>query len=323
MGWRGTLRSIEAASRRASREAERHRKAEQKAMMIADAESAVTEWRAHLHSLVSLHIDPIERVDWHSLRDANEPKPPTRTQSSELAAQGKLNQFRPRFFDFLSGGSEKKRLNLVRAVEEARDADRVHYEAMVSAHSEAVSEWRADKELAIRLLDGDFDAEQEVVSELTSWSADGLIGTSLSFRFSRESLHAVAYVHGDDVVPTFRRKQLQSGKLSETKMPVSQRYELYQDYVCSVALKVAGDLFGVLPREDVHVTCAANMLDKSTGHMVDTPILSVQFVRPTFERLRLSAIDPSDSMANFNHEMNFKKTKGFEAIEPLKPLPDD
>lgn len=100
-------------------------------------------------------------------------------------------------------------------------------------------------------------------------------------------------------------------------MPVGQFNELYQDYVASVALKVAGDMFQILPLQEVYVTCEAEMLNSMTGHKESTPILSVQFVRRTFERLNLKSIDPSDSMSNFNHVMSFSKTKGFSAIRPL------
>jgi hypothetical protein len=65
------------------------------------------------------------------------------------------------------------------------------------------------------------------------------------------------------------------------------------------------------------------MLDASTGHQQLTPILSVQFVRETFGQLNLEHLDPSDSMKNFNHVMDFKKTKGFTRIEPLKPVERD
>ncbi|HAD25243.1 MAG TPA: hypothetical protein DCF61_05865, partial [Alphaproteobacteria bacterium] len=105
---------------------------------------------------------------------------------------------------------------------------------------------------------------------------------------------------------------------SETKMPAGQFNELYQDYVCSVALKIGGDLFQILPLEEVYVTCQTHMLNTKTGYKELTPILSVQFVRPTFLSLNLSQIDPSDSLGNFNHVINFKKTKGFAAITPLK-----
>lgn len=323
MGWRGTLRAMEAASRRANREAERRWKAEQKAMMVADAEDAVAEWREHLQDIVSLHVNPNDDVDWASLRELPEPMPPMRNSKQEDAALADLDQFRPRFFDFLSGGSEKRRLRLVDAVPDARTLDEAEFQKRLSQHQEDHSDWQADKELAVRLLAGDISAQKDVISEMDSWSDEGLIGTRLSFSISDNFLHAVAHVHGDDVVPTYRRKQLQSGKLSETKMPVGERHELYQDYVCSVALKVAGDLFSVLPRDEVFVTCTASMLDKATGHMADTPILSVQFVRPTFNNLRLSTIDPSDSMSNFNHVMEFKRTKGFGAIDPLKPISDE
>lgn len=100
-------------------------------------------------------------------------------------------------------------------------------------------------------------------------------------------------------------------------MPVGEFNELYQDYVASVALRVAGDLLNVLPLKEVYVTCVAQMLDSQTGHQELTPILSVQFVRETFLRLNLKHIDPSDSIQNFRHEMKFSRTKGFAPVAQL------
>jgi hypothetical protein len=322
MGWRGTLRSIEAANRRAAREAERRWKAEEKAMITADAHDAVTEWQDHLRDLVSLHVNPNDDIDWRMLRDAREPSPPMRRAKNEDAALSALDQFQPRFFDFLLGGSEKRRLALVDAVDKGRTLDEAEHKAGINLFNQEHADWQTDRDLATRLLSGDVSAERDVINTMTSWADEGLVGSRLEFRFSDGFFHAIAHVHADEVVPKHRRKQLQSGKLSETKMPVGERNELYQDYVCSVALKVAGDIFSVLPRDEVYVTCAATMLDRTTGHMTDTPILSVQFVRPTFINLRLAAIDPSDSMSNFNHSMKFARTRGFAAIEPLKPLTD-
>lgn len=320
MGWRGTLRAIEAASRRANREAERRWKAEQKAQTISNAEDAVAEWKDHLRNIVSLHVDPADDVNWQELRDRPEPQLPTRSSAGEEAALAQLNEFRPRFFDFLFGGSEKRRSKFADAVVEARVRDQADLQRRLAQHAQDHAEWLADKNLADRLLSGEVSAERDVINEMDSWKDDGLIGTRLSFSFSDDILHAVAHVHDADVVPKFRRKQLQSGRLSETKMPVAEANELYQDYVCSVALKVAGDLFSVLPRSEVFVTCCASMLDKTTGHLADAPILSVRFVRDTFARLKLSAIDPSDSMRNFVHEMSFKRTNGFAPIQPLQPI---
>ncbi|PZQ23905.1 MAG: hypothetical protein DI569_02755 [Sphingopyxis macrogoltabida] len=311
---------MEAASRRANREAERKWKAQQQAQIAANAEDAVADWRTHLRDIVSLHVNTIDYVDWHALKRQTAPPSPTRQSKNEGAAQDKLDLFRPRLFDFMSGGSQKRQQKLADAVGNARKLDEQEFLKSVEQHKQAHAEWETDKALATRMLAGDISAQRDVIGEMTSWKDEGLIGTSMSFSISENFLHAVAHVHDDDVVPTFRRKQLQSGRLSETKMPAGERYELYQDYVCSVALKVAGDLFSVLPRNEIFVTCCAKMLDKSIGHLSDVPILSVQIVRETFKTLRLSAIDPSDSMKNFNHIMSFKRTNGFSPIEPLKPI---
>ena len=180
-------------------------------------------------------------------------------------------------------------------------------------------DWENETGLAKRLLTGDILAAQEVLQELQELVDQDLIGDEIRFQITEEFIHAILSVHNDDIIPKVRKKLRASGTLSETKMPVGEFNELYQDYVASVALKVAGDLFHILPNDIVHVTCVVSMLNTKTGHMESTPILSTQFMRKTFKDLNLEAVDPSDSMNNFVHKMNFKRTKGFSAIEPLLP----
>lgn len=320
MGWRGAVRSMAAAARRAEREAERRQKHFAKQQMVDDAADAVAEWQDHIREIVSLHVDPTDDMDWQAVLYQPEPQDPSRTNIREDEAERILSAFRPRFWDFLIGGSEKRREGLERAVVQGRlDDDRAHQQA-VEDHRTEHAEWAADVALAKRLLSGDVAAQRDVIAEMQSLSTEGLIGTRVSFSISDDLFHAIAHVHGDEVVPKVRRRQLQSGRLSESKMPAGEANELYQDYVCSVALRVAGDLFGLLPRDEIYVTCVSNMLDRATGRLAEAPILSVRFVRETFRQLSLGRIDPSDSMRNFVHEMKFKRTSGFAPIAALKPI---
>src|ERR1044072_3611376 len=320
MGWRGAVRSMAAAARGAEREAERRRKYYAKQQMIEDAADAVAEWHDQMQEIVSLHVDPTDDVNWDGVLREPEPRAASPVTLRGAAAAGRLDAFRPRFWDFFWGGSERRREGLERAVIDARVEDEQAHRQATDAYRIRHGEWKADTELAGRLLSGDVSAQRDVIAEMQSLSGEGLIGTHLSFRISAAFLHAIAHVHGDEVVPKVRRKQLQSGRLSESKMPAGEANELYQDYVCSAALRVAGDLFGLLPRDEIYVTCVTDMLDRVTGHQAETPILSVRFVRETFRRLGLGRIDPSDSRRNFVHEMNFKRTLGFSPIVPLQPL---
>lgn len=171
--------------------------------------------------------------------------------------------------------------------------------------------------MAERLLSGNAEAIKEILTEMQDMIAKDRIGTHIEYKIQDGKIHAFPSVHTDKIIPDHRRKLRASGTLSETKMPKSQFNELYRDYVASVALKVAGDLFHVLHFEEVYVTSTTSMLNKKTGHKEETPILSVQFVLDTFKTLNLKHIDPSDSMENFNYNMKFLKTTGFKPIEPL------
>jgi len=320
MGWRGTVRAISAASRAAERDAWRRQKAAQNAQMVADSEDAVDDWARYIDKLVSVHTDLAHAIDWQAMAVRRQPKEPHLANSHQRSAEVALATFKSRFFDVFRGGTVKRRAALEAGLANALVRDQTDHKNALMAYRDALQDWDNDKALAPRLIAGEAGAIKEVIEEMQSLSDQDLIGSAVSFLINDGFLHAKPEVHSDEIVPNFRRQQLASGKLSETKMPVGQFNELYQDYVSSVALKIAGDLFNIVPLDEIYVTCLTQMLNPQTGHQEMTPILSVQFVRQTFKSLNLASLDPSDSMANFNHVMSFKKTKGFAQVEPLKPI---
>lgn len=317
MGWKGTMRSMSAAMKAAERESQRRHKQLVKEQMIEEAADAVNNWQNYIHELISIHSNTTDDIDWREIANSKAPDKPEHSKHWETKANYKLQSFKPKFWDFLLGGSEKRLEKIKTEHLEAVKKDKNIFEENLKQYNIDVEDWQSDVSLAKRLLSGDLKAKMEVIAELKSISSEDLIGTSVQYKMIDNWLHIIPKVHADDVIPNFRRKQLQSGKLSETKMPVGEFNELYQDYVCSVALRVAGDVFGILPIEEVMVTCTTNMLNTSTGFQEDSPILSVHFIRETYNRLNLNLIDPSDSLSNFNHTMSFKRTKGFVPIEPL------
>lgn len=321
MGWRGALRSMAAAARAAEREAQRKNKQQQTAAMFVASAQAVDEWETHVDRLVSIHTNLAAPIDWHAIADRPRPTEPVRDRSNEDRAKAKLADFRPKLLDFFRGGSQNLRDRLVAEVEEAAAADEESHRNDLDAHARAIAEWEEDSDLATLLLRGEASAIRKVVAEMRSLTETALVGTEIEFSIRDRFVHARPKVHGDDIVPKMRRRQLASGRLSETPMPVRQFHELYQDYVASAAFKTGGDLLQVLPLSEVYVTCVADLLNSQTGHLEATPILSVQLVRDTFSKLDLSRIDPSDALRNFRHAMAFSSTKGLSAVEPLIPLP--
>lgn len=320
MGWKGIIRSANASLRAANREAERAHKLRVKQENMADAAEAVEDWQEYLNKLVSLHINLATPIDWKSLASKSAPKKPTHLKKYQNAAQKALDDFKPSILDKLWGGSEKRFAKLQDGIPVAIAKDTEVHRRALSNYSKEQCKFETDTSLAKRLVAGEVDAIKEVISNMHTFSSANGLGTSVDFTIKENFLHAKAQLFDTSVVPNFRRKQLASGKLSETKMPISESNELYQDYIASAAFRIAGDMLNILPLEEIYVTCLAEMLDSSTGYQVQTPILSVQFVRSTFKKLNLGMIDPSDALNNFNHTMQFNRTKGFSGIEPLQSL---
>ncbi|WP_162757781.1 hypothetical protein [Rhizobium cremeum] len=318
MGWRGIVRSAIAASRAAEREAHRRQKQALRQEMSDASANAVSEWEDYLDKLGSLHHVSGTQINWWAILNSPEPTSPVRStvRSDELSRQ--VERFKPSAFHFFRGGSRWLKARLDGQVTRALADEERLYRKELADHEKRRSEWADDVEMARKVVDGEPQAIKSALAEFQALSESNLVGLAVEFAISREFIHAVVDVHTSDIVPKFRRKQLASGRLSETKMPIAEFNERYQDYVASVAFKVAGDVFSLLPGSEVYVTCRTQMVDSSTGHLEETPVLSVRFIRETWERLNLTSLDPSDALANFSHAMNFKRTKGFERITPLQ-----
>jgi len=327
MGWKGTVRSVQAAirqserdARRRQRELERQRREYEKLAALQRAQLEVEEYENYVDRLQTLHLEGVSKVEWELFLSAQEPQPPNRTDSMERAALAELESYRPSLLDKLRRREEKKRAALTEAERKAPAEDDLAYERAVREFEEQHDDWADSRQFAQRVLNLEPEALLSAIKELDPFSEASELGSSLGFELEHDSpIHAVLHVHGEDVLPKKAKSLLKTGRLSEKALPKGQYYELYQDHVCSAVLRVARDLFSILPLGAVVVTAKDTLLNTGTGHLEEQAILSVAVPRTTLEQLNLELIDPSDSMANFVHRMDFKKTKGFQPVEPLDP----
>ncbi len=93
------------------------------------------------------------------------------------------------------------------------------------------------------------------------------------------------------------------------------RSKLYQDHICSASMRIAREVFAYLPIDYARINAVSKIVNTKTGHLEEQPILSVLYLPKTIESLNLDTIDPSDSMQNFVHTMNFNKIRGFSVVE--------
>lgn len=325
MGWKGTLRSVGAAIRAAERDAkrrqrelERQQKQYEKMQQLEQASYEVEVYQNHLEVIQSLHKEISQDVDWLSLANSSPPSEPKNTNDKERMAIEKERNYKPSFLDKLLNRIEKKRNKLKEFIEKARDNDVKEYEKNLKEWKAEYENWEEETKQAKLLVAGDPKSKIQVIEELNPFSEISGLGSSLSFQVHENSIVEVEiHIHGETIVPSEAKSLLQSGKLSVKKMPKTKFYEIYQDYVCSCILRVANELFSILPENMVIVTAVDEILNTKTGHLEKLPVLSVAIPRKTLRSLNLKNIDPSDSLDNFIHNMSFKKTQGFGAVDRI------
>lgn len=325
MSWLGTMRQINAACNRIER-AERRRQRElekQSKLQAKMQEQDRASYEAQLFDnrislLLSVHKECGNVWDWSEIQSTPLPAGPMRSNENEMKAQGELDSFKVGIKDRLMGKGELKRTELIKAVDTAKARDEMNYQMLLSAHKQKASEIEKLREVAKKILDGDRQSYLDAIAEVQPFRDIAELGSSIDFNIDSAALiKATLHVHGDQLVPTEIKTVTKSGKLSIKPMPKNKFFDLYQDYVCGSAFRVARELFALLPVETVVVTVMGDLLNSQTGHMEEKPILSVAMPKSTMKKLNFDNLDPSDALSNFIHNMAFKKGKGFSAVESV------
>lgn len=314
-----------AAVRRAERDAARRRRElvaqEKQIARWQEAERAQHEvdlYESQLEFLLSMHKDCGPAWDWREVVGRPPPQPPRASNAGELAARCAADSYSPGFFERLFGGAKRRKAALEREIAEAcqRDAQR---------NALARSEFTRDLELhrwlqqvAPAVLAGDLDAYGVVMEHLSPFDELVDAGMQVQVEALRRDVVVLRCVVSDQtIVPAEEKRLSASGKLSTRALAAGKYWAVYQDYVCGCALRAARETYALLPVPRVVVNVGMGGVDPSTGHPGLRTVLAVSMPRATATSLNYDALDPSDSLKNFPHRMKFKKTTGFEAVDPI------
>lgn len=263
----------------------------------------------YLEVIQSLHREATSPWHWPTVAAAPPPEP---AHHREHAARAALQAYRPGLLDRLLGRDDE-RIRLEALVDEARSED-------AREHQAAIEQWQWYAHHAAGVLAGQHAAFYAVVNEIAAFDDLEDLGTRIEIVFTPTGVPEVTLTVTDpEIVPREELKLLASGKTSSKAMPQSRYWLLYQDHVCSAAIRAARELFALLPSDAVFVHVFSEGLNSATGHNERTALLSVVFDRMKFSQVNFERIDPSDCVSQFTHRMQFKKTTGFSKIEPLSP----
>lgn len=189
--------------------------------------------------------------------------------------------------------------DLIEGIYEVADTFINWRQILIEDYNTDIPNWDYLKARAEKVLNGDLETYFEIISDLNP--VDDLLRFGSEFECGTEDPRMLSVhfcVNSSQVLKNIEH------------LPKYEYNELLQDYVCGCAIRVARDLFAILPFRRVIINAENQGKD----------ILSVEFTRNEMIDVDYSTIDASDFVAVFNHRMIFTLENGFEEIVLIDAL---
>ena len=157
--------------------------------------------------------------------------------------------------------------------------------------------WEYYHKMAPKILAGDIDAYLQLIYEVNP--LDDLLAYGNEFEFGTDNPSKI------EVEFNVNESALSYAK---SQMNNTEYNDLLQDYVCSICIRIARDMFALLPVSNTIIHAVKNT----------ETVLSVDFDRTNLSKVKFGFIDPSDTVSRFRHNMNFDIGRGFLSVDRIE-----
>jgi len=158
-------------------------------------------------------------------------------------------------------------------VEEAREVDEREYQIARARYEKEFAQWKKMHSLARRVLAGEGRAYTEAVSESSALTEISNLGSSIHMTVhDARVIECELKVNGRDVIPTDMKSLTSTGKLVVKSMPKARFHEIYQDYVCGCVLRLAREMFALLPVDTAILTATVDGIDSRNRPHAELPV---------------------------------------------------
>lgn len=272
---------------------------------LEQAKQKVAKYEAHIDMLTSVHEEINDPIDWQEIQDSLPPFGNDEDGPNTIEAKKALDSYTPTWRDKLFKRIEARKNILTENIEEAKKLDKDLY-----------LDWENNVQQARSVLQGDRNAWANVINDINPFQDISELGSNIKQKFPQTEQNAIVELEINELaVPKKVLKLTKTGKVSQRNMAKGKYFQLYQDYVCSCTLRIARELFTILPINEtiIHVYGEASAEDTSENGC----ILSVKIQKDDLESTYFNNIDCSETIETFTHNMKFLKTKGFKFVEEV------
>jgi hypothetical protein len=266
-----------------------------------------------LEHLTGCHYVTYLATEWPRLADRPEAVTPARSKRREKEARRQLADYEPTWQErvFAEDASRRRELS-EQVLAAAREDAREHREAVEKAEAQNAETLKAKRMVAF-----DMEVLKEAVRETGLAKLKQSLNTLGLARPEPDRVVVLLDLIQEDDIPKERITSRSPRTARRELIPDEDRRRLHLTGVCATALRVAGELVGLLPVEHLELVAACEQ-PGVLGRGPSQPILQFRLSRGMVERMAWGS-DPVALLRTLGPRMHWTTGEGFAPIPLWRP----
>lgn len=263
----------------------------------------VDQYEKQIMALSQWHRILITPIDWEAKSKQDPPFQIGEMGQNEAAASQTLNEYKPSFFEKLFKKDLHKVKHLQEQVNKGMKKDKQEYDHWIKNVQQAQTYVNPSPHLYIELLrqSGFFKIENE-------------LGIQIRPQIKEDEL-TIELVINDALIPNEVVSLTKTGRLSTKAQTKTNYYGLYQQFICSVILKLIKECFSMLPAVNkISSHVIEEKIDPTDGHQKIFQLIEIKSTKEQVEKLNFEMLEPVAAIEGFEPRWKFLKTKGFQPL---------
>ncbi|GAB6990794.1 hypothetical protein [Paenibacillus pini] len=286
------------------------RKKERVQLMEDEWAAEEVEWYDNqLEWIRTIHQTCGDTLSWERIRESD---PPVRNgvlgRKEAIAAQ-LYAEYRPNTIQKLLKQDMQTRQAIEEHINLAREEDERDYAA-----------WERFSAFASEVIDGNYSAYLKVIEYLAPLDDLNILGSALEYNVINASVLEVEMdVNSNQVIPKEAKTQHETGIVTSKPLSKKEFFSLKRDYVYGAVLRIAREMFALLPLEVVLIHATDTKMNKLTGQEEYVTLLSAKFDRESLSKvdIEFQSTELIELFKHTPHHVNFNDELGFIPVEKL------
>ncbi len=279
-------------------------------MLLSENSKVVTDYNNFIKAISQMHLSASVYCDWNYINSIKAPYDYNNTKigPAESKAIMELEKFNSsKVFKALSPFIKKHKNTLESNILTAKKYDTSEFK-----------HWEKLHKLSVGILEGDIDSYIKVIDDFKPFDDITELGSFFIINFNSSQVIEIEFrVNEDSLMPENSYSLGENGQLLETPYTKKEFYSIINSFISSTTIRVARDMFAILPIKTVYVQVIKNVPNTYVGISEVTTVVSVEFTREKLDCVDLNNTDATAILENFPHNRNFVVGEGFRAVPRL------